>query len=127
MIDTLVGNIKPVIMEKCEFEYRDLSKSSAFLHSWTIKILTRRIKSTILHRNNLYNKNILIETPIAQIKPKVTGKNEFEKGDESKVIACFLRKFGVSGFECKNQTKSFFIEIPLYKCKQFDWDLNGGS
>ena len=55
--DTLVELVKPVVMEKYVFQYRDLSIVKAFWSSGTIRIPTQGTKTQGMFINGLFNQN----------------------------------------------------------------------
>ena len=94
----LVEEIKPVVMEEHEFDYRDSSKFIAFWHTPTIIIPPQGTLSiTFPIRSFSRTEKLLFETLMKEIKPVDRERKEFESRYES-IILAHLVIFGLPEF-----------------------------
>ena len=83
-IETLMGEIKPVVPEKNQIEFRNKWVSIALLVFLDYRGLDGRININDLMAYSERRLKFLIQDLMEEIRAVVTEENEFEKREESK-------------------------------------------
>ena len=114
--------IKPVVTEKNEFEYKSFQKTEDSFFALAVCQDSNALKKASFLRKHCFTSlEFSIKIFMQDIKPAVKENYEFEYWDESFFERIFSY-FGLSGSWCRNKTESKFNRIFLDNCEDFIWE-----